>query len=93
MQKYVKPFAFFLILSLITFSTKILAQEIPKPDFTCLTRPQKEQIVACFEQNTECHQALAKATSEPVQDSWGILIAASLMGVIGGLIIAHQYPK
>lgn len=82
----------FLSMSLALFSTKILAQEIPKPSepYGCLTRAQQEKIAVCFDQNESCHKQLAAAPSDPVQDNWGVLITAVAIGIISGMILNNQ---
>ena len=83
----------FLTLKLLLSSNTTLADEIPRPDFSCLTRQEKENIAVCFQENADCHLSLSKATSSPVQDDWSILLTAGLVGVIGGLVMAHQVEK
>lgn len=91
MRKSKIPFMLFLTLSLTLYSTRTSADEIPKPDFSYLSRDQKEKIAVCFAENSACHESLSKATTDPVQDSWSVLLTATIVGVIGGLVLAHQF--
>lgn len=80
----------FLMTSSIVWSVKISAQEIPKPDFTSLTRVEREKIAVCFQENEACHATLKNLDNTPVQDDWGVLISAMLVAMIGGMIVDHQ---
>lgn len=73
------------------WSGRIWAQEIPKPDFTSLTRVERENIAICFQENAACHETLKHMTITPVQDDWAVLITAVVVGVIGGIVLDHQW--
>jgi hypothetical protein len=88
MKRSKMTFAFFLILNSTLFSQKTLAEEaLPRPEFSCLERDQKEKIAVCFSQNETCHEALKKSQTTPIQDVWSVLLTATLLGVLGGLVL------
>lgn len=73
------------------WSALALAQEIPKPDFTSLTRVERESIAVCFQENDACHETLKTLNHTAVEDNWTVLFAILLVGVAGGMVIDHQW--
>lgn len=59
------------------------ADEIPVPDFSCLTRPEKNQILICFKENDECHKSLLKADSQ-LENDWQVFAGAVAIGILVG---------
>lgn len=74
------------------FSPKTLAQTNQSIEqFGCLSRPQKELIVTCFEQSSECHKSLKEAEiTQSDESSWYLFIGGVFLGVAGGLILDQQ---
>lgn len=94
MSKLLKTFILILIALLIPSYPTILAQDIPKPDFSCLTRTEKEEIAVCFRQDKQCHSDLEYARQEPTLESeWTYFIGTFILGGIGGVILAQQLHK
>lgn len=67
--------------------------EIPKPDFSCLTRYQKERIEICFEQDNQCRLALEKSSAPESPSSDLVYFLGTLMlgGFAGALIYAQVH--
>lgn len=88
MRRFLLLFMSFLMLS---GSPSLAAQstDIPKIDTDWMKKYQ-EAIIICDRENQSCHQSLAKVTSEPIQDSWGVLLTAAVLGALGGIVIEHQ---
>ncbi len=83
------------MLSLTLFYPSTLAiPEIPKPDFSCLTRPQKEKIEICFQQNNQCHASMDKAAAPPdLAADITFYIGTFLLGGVAGIILYSQNHK
>ena len=80
-----------LTLSLTLFSTRISAQELPKPDsYDCLTRKQVNDINICFDSNRACHQLLERSSSPPIQDDMTYYVGAAVLGTILGIVFCAQ---
>ena len=80
------------MLSLMTLSTS--ASDLPKPDYSCLTRPQKEKIEVAFEQNDQCHKSLANVKSIVADEmDWVSMGLALVIGMAGGMIIQSQLHR
>lgn len=87
-------FTLSLLLSLTLCSQRISAQEqapLPKPDFSGLSREQKEAIVICFSENESCHASLSHALSPPTyKNEYPEFIGALILGLVGGMILEYQ---
>lgn len=91
MLKLVLEFILTALLILMLFSQRSSGSEInlqPSP-FACLDRSQKERIAICFEENFQCHEALAKVQPSPAPD-WEIISLMIAGGIIGGMILDAQ---
>jgi hypothetical protein len=66
--------------------SKTWGLEIPKADFSCLSRDQREEIADQFSQNMACHKELAKMViPPPAQDEWTWIMLSFLAGIAGGV--------
>lgn len=80
-------------MSLTLFSVKTSAKqaEIPKPDFSCISRQEKESIASCFAENEILTRDLDKAVSNPTLSSeWENFIGIFVLGLVGGMVLQVQ---
>lgn len=94
MRKLLKKTTTSLMLSL-TLVSQMAFPESPTldiPALQCLSRPQKETIANCFDENDQCHIALASAAADKRQP-WETYILLSLAGFAAGLVTASQLKR
>lgn len=87
MNGFLRAPKYFLILSLMLFSPKILAdppQSTRKLDFSCMDRVVKEKIANCFEEKNACEISLKSASS---QRPYVEIVLAILAGFAAGVVI------
>lgn len=69
-------------------SSKILADPI---SLSCLPREAKEQIEICFEQNTECHDAIKKMNDDNAyQFPLSAIVPSLIVVFLTGMIVKNQ---
>ena len=91
MRKLLPMFVSSLLLSATCFPQS-QPNDIPKID-SDWTKKQQEAMIICDRQNQSCHESLAKLTSEPTQDSWSVLLTATILGAIVGGVVEYQAVK
>ena len=77
------------VLLIVTWPSTCRPDDLPKPDFSCLSRPQKNAIEICFRENKQCHSDLQKQ-DESAQDDWQYFLGAAAVGVIGGILLSYE---
>lgn len=79
--------------NLMGFSA-IASDDLPKPDFSCLTRDEKELIQNQFMENSSCHKALSSMVIPDAKpDDWSFFFGAFILGAIAGVVGAAQARK
>jgi hypothetical protein len=82
------------MLSLTLISLNAWGDDLPRPDFKCLTRAEKEQIEIAFEQNDQCHKSLENVKAIVADEiDWTYLTGALILGILGGMVIQAQLHR
>lgn len=79
------------MLLITTWPSVCLADEWDplKPDFSCLTRPQKNAIEVCFKENEQCHEDVQAKDTE-VRDGWENVLGAGAVALVVGFLLAYE---
>ena len=96
MPRLLTAFSLSLMLSATLCSQNSLSEQpqLPKPDFSCLSREQKDQILISSQENDECHKALGQLSVPPADPhEWTYFSGAFFLGCIAGIVIAGQIHK
>ncbi len=85
----------FILSLMMTFTLRCptsSAEQINLKSKTCIDRAEEEKFVICWEQNTQCHEALRAAAKDAHTDL--APIAFSLLGgILAGIIIESHLRK
>jgi hypothetical protein len=69
------------------------SQPSPTVDLSCLSRPQKETIEACFEENKECHTSLKAEEDSQGSSDWGFFLGSVALGLVAGFAAGMAVHK
>lgn len=92
MKKFMMKITLLVTMSSTLLSQSALAAEIKLlPDFSCLTREQKESIAICFGENDSCHESLKSVSAGAYFESpWQSYLLAGILGLAAGMIAQNQ---